>query len=74
MNLFQSETEIKIISIILGFGFASLFRTVCTSEKCMIIKGPNIKNIQNNTYKIHDKCYTYKPISTHCVNPSSVSK
>lgn len=62
----NSELQYKIMSIILGLGLASLFRQVCKDDKCKIIKGPNVKDIERNIYKIDDKCYKYKPVATLC--------
>ena len=64
--LYDSELGLKFISILLGFGLASLFRQVCKDDKCRIIKGPNIKEIEKKVYKIDDKCYKYKPVATVC--------
>jgi hypothetical protein len=64
--LMTSDVAMKIISIILGFGLASIFRKVCNTEHCRIVKGPNIKTIQNQMYKIDEKCYIYKPEATMC--------
>lgn len=64
----NTELQYKIISIILGLGLASLFRQVCKDDKCRVVKGPNLKEIQKNTYKIDDKCYKYKPVATVCDN------
>lgn len=64
--LYDSELGLKFISILLGFGLASLFRQVCKHDKCRIIKGPNIKEIEKKIYKIDDKCYKYKPVATVC--------
>ena len=64
--LYDSELGLKFISILLGFGLASLFRQVCKDDKCRIIKGPNIKEIERQIYKIDDKCYKYKPVATVC--------
>ena len=36
-----------IISIILGLGFATLFRKVCKDRDCIIFKAPNINKIKN---------------------------
>lgn len=49
-----------IISIILGFGLATLFRKVCNDRNCLIFKGPNIKNIENRVFKYDDDCYKVK--------------
>jgi len=64
--LYDSELGLKFISILLGFGLASLFRQVCKDDKCRIIKGPNLKEIERQIYKIDDKCYKYKPVATVC--------
>jgi len=64
--LYDSELGLKFISILLGFGLASLFRQVCKDDKCRVIKGPSLKEIEKQIYKIDDKCYKYKPVATVC--------
>lgn len=64
----NTDLQFKIISIILGLGLASLFRQVCKDDKCRVVKGPNLKEIEKNIYKIDDKCYRYKPVATMCDN------
>lgn len=54
------------ISCLLGLGLASMFRTVCKGNDCVIARGPSIKEVQKNIYKIDDKCYKYNPKSTRC--------
>lgn len=56
----------SFISIVLGLGLASLFRQACTGNECVILKGPSLREVQKNTYKIDEKCYTYKPEATLC--------
>lgn len=65
-DVMKSDAFIKIISIILGIGFASLFRQICKEGKCVIVKGPGVNDIQKRVYKIDDKCYVYKPKATLC--------
>ena len=38
----KSDFGKYMISIIIGIGFASLFRKVCGDDKCYIFKGPSI--------------------------------
>lgn len=64
--LYDSEIGLKFISVLLGFGLASLFRQVCKDDRCRVIKGPNIKDMEKNIYKIEEKCYKYKPIPALC--------
>nr|QOI90437.1 hypothetical protein HWQ62_00301 [Pyramimonas orientalis virus] len=64
--LYDSEIGMKFISILLGFGLASLFRQVCKDDKCRVVKGPNMKDMERQLYKIDEKCYKYKPVATIC--------
>lgn len=65
-NIYDNELFMKCISIILGLGLASLFRQACKGDKCVVIKGPKLQEIEKHIYKIDDKCYKYKPIPTMC--------
>jgi len=59
-RLLYGQYSKYVISVILGFGLATLFRKVCKDRNCLIFKAPNINNIENKTYKYDDKCYTLK--------------
>ena len=54
------------MSIILGFGLASLFRTVCKEKNCIIFTAPPTAEIDGKIYKYQDKCYKYTSVSTKC--------
>ena len=54
------------MSIILGLGLASLFRTICKEKNCIIFKAPPLDEMDGKVYKYQDKCYTYKSVSTKC--------
>lgn len=55
-----------IISIILGLGLASVFRSVCSDKGCIVVKGPKMEEVNKYYYKIHDKCYKYTPVVSEC--------
>lgn len=67
MDWAKSATGRRVVSIILGFGLASLFRKVCTGDRCLLIKGPKIAEVAKHTYRIDERCYLYKPVPTTCV-------
>jgi hypothetical protein len=54
------------MSLILGLGLASLFRTVCKDKNCIIFKAPPMDEINDKIYKFEDNCYTYKSKSSKC--------
>ena len=60
------DLKMKFLSIVLGLGLASIFRQMCKDDKCRIVKGPDIKQLERKMYRIDDKCYRYKPSATMC--------
>lgn len=68
LEKFVHTTTGKIImSILLGFGLASLFRTVCKNGKCVTFRAPPLEDFVDNIYKTPgDKCVQYTPVATTC--------
>ena len=62
----QTKTGKYIMSALLGFGLASLFRNVCKDKNCIIFHAPPLDEIENKTYKQDGKCYIYKSEPTKC--------
>ena len=54
------------ISIILGFGLASLFRKVCKDRNCIVFQAPTLDEIKENTYSYNNKCYKFNEKSMKC--------
>jgi hypothetical protein len=65
-ELMKHDGVAIIVSLILGFGLASLFRQVCKGDKCFIVKGPSMKELSKKIYKMDEKCYKYTPTATLC--------
>jgi hypothetical protein len=66
LNAMKSDFGKYMISIIIGIGFASLFRKACGDDKCYIFKGPSIDKIHNNIYSHDNKCYKFNEKSISC--------
>jgi hypothetical protein len=62
----HTENGRIIMSILLGFGLASLFRTVCKNKECLIFHAPPLEQIKDKIYKSGDKCVKYNPVATKC--------
>ena len=41
-----------MMSIILGFGLASLFRVVCKENNCILFHAPPLEEIKDKKYKV----------------------
>ena len=62
----HSQTGKVIMSIILGIGLATFFRSVCKGRNCRIMSAPPMKDIEGQTYKFDNKCYTFEPKAVSC--------
>ena len=72
LHIFKSESGKIIISIILGFGLASLFQKVCKDRKCIVYKAPNMNKITQNTYGVDGECMKFVAEPSRCnKNPLS---
>jgi hypothetical protein len=60
------------MSILLGFGLATLFRQICIGDHCRIVKAPLPDEIIQNTYRIGKKCYQYTLESVSCSSDKSI--
>lgn len=55
-----------LISILLGLGLASIFRKVCSGKSCIVVRGPQLQEVDKYYYKIDDDCFKYTPVATKC--------
>jgi len=62
----HTETGKYMMSILLGFGLASLFRIVCKDKECIIFTAPPLDQFKDKIYKNGNKCFKYNPIATKC--------
>jgi len=70
----HTETGKYLMSILLGFGLASLFRTVCKDQNCIIFHAPPLDNFKDKIYKNNGKCMKYNPVATKCrINSKTIT-
>jgi hypothetical protein len=62
----HTKTGKLLMSILLGFGIATLFRKVCDGKKCIIYHAPPLEEIKDKTFKYDDKCYKFTTNNTKC--------
>ena len=62
----HTETGKIIMSILLGLGLASLFRTVCKDQNCLIFHAPPLDEFKDKIYRTNGKCVKYNQVATKC--------
>lgn len=65
-KLLHSEIGKVFVSVILGLGLATLFKTACYGNKCYNFVGPDFNAIKNKKYKFNGKCYSYDENAVSC--------
>jgi len=70
----HSSTGKTMMSILLGLGLATFFRSVCKGKRCQIIASPPIEEIEDQTYKFDGKCYKMEKNAVKCNSTKNIVK
>jgi hypothetical protein len=62
----HTENGKIIMSMLLGLGLASLFRTVCKGKNCLVFYAPPLDQFKDKIYKSGNKCVKYNPVASNC--------
>jgi len=68
----HTESGKYIMSVLLGFGLASLFRAACKGRNCIVFNAPPLEMIQDKIYQFDNKCYKYTPVSSKCSSKKKI--
>ena len=55
LKFFKSKIGMKLLSILLGLGLASIFKMSCDNRSCLVFKAAYLHD--NNVIKHGEKCY-----------------
>jgi hypothetical protein len=70
----HSSTGKTLMSLLLGFGLATFFRSICKGRGCRVIKAPPMEEIIDQTYRFDNKCYKIKKNPIKCDNKKKTVK
>tara|TARA_Y100000389_G_scaffold140468_1_gene138311 strand:+ start:2177 stop:2416 length:240 start_codon:yes stop_codon:yes gene_type:complete len=68
----KSKNGVLLFSIILGLGFAGLFKMSCDSRSCLIYKGPDFQ--EKRQIKVNEKCYNVSEEMINCEENTNKEK
>lgn len=55
-----------VFSVLMGLFLAILIRPSCKGDTCFRLKAPPLNEINENAYKISDRCYKFVPVEAQC--------
>jgi hypothetical protein len=61
-----------VISALIGFGIAAIFRPLCKGPECLILRGPAVGELRGNVYQFGPKCVEFVPKSVECPKSGAV--
>ena len=71
-KLFKSDKGVFIFSLILGLGFAGLFKMSCDSRSCLVYKAPDFA--KKRQIKVNGKCYDVSEEMIDCKEADGTAK
>lgn len=72
-RLLHTTTGRYVLSVILGLGLASLFRSACKGKNCLVYTAPSVEDVDGQVFKFNDKCYTYSRSHTKCNKDKTIA-
>jgi hypothetical protein len=70
----HTKTGKTLMSILMGFGLATIFRSVCKNRRCLIFHAPPLEELKDKIYKFDNKCYSYSTVQTKCDKSKQIVK
>jgi hypothetical protein len=62
----NSKSGRLFMSAILGFGLATIFRSVCEGKNCVVFVAPPLSEIEDKIFEHNGKCYKYEHATVKC--------
>jgi hypothetical protein len=57
-----------VVSFLIGFGIAAMFRPLCKGADCIVLHGPPVKDILDKVYQMGEKCVEFTTDVVDCPN------
>lgn len=71
LHIMQIPGMAALISLVLGFGIAAMFRPLCKGADCLLIRGPPVHEIADAVYQFGKKCVEFQAKPVECPSKSS---
>ena len=66
MSWLEHKNTATLLSCVIGFGLAALFRPMCRGPDCLVLRGPPLSEIRNAVFQIGSKCQEFSPKAVEC--------
>jgi len=67
--LMETPWIAAVISFLIGFGIAAMFRPMCSGSDCLVLHGPPVKDVVDKVYQMGEKCVEFTTEVVNCPPP-----
>ena len=60
-----------LVSFLIGFGIAAMFRPLCKGADCIVIHGPPVRDVIDKVYQMGEKCVDFTTEVVSCPKDGS---
>ena len=60
-----------IVSFLIGFGLAAMFRPMCQGADCILVHGPPVKDVLHKVYQMGERCVEFTTEVIDCPSKDS---
>ena len=71
LNIMNRPIVATVISALIGFGIAAMFRPLCKGPECVILRGPPVNEMRDTVYQFGSKCIEFKTKTIECPKKGS---
>lgn len=65
-SLMENPVIAIVVSFLIGFGIAAMFRPVCRGPECIVLHGPPVKDVIDKVYQMGEKCVEFTTELVDC--------
>ncbi len=55
-----------VVSFLIGFGIAAMFRPMCRGSDCLVLHGPPVKDVVDKVYQMGERCVEFTTEVVDC--------
>jgi hypothetical protein len=70
-SMMEDPLFAAIVSFLIGFGIAAMFRPMCRGADCVVLHGPPVKDVVDKVYQMGEKCVEFTTEVVTCPTDGS---
>jgi hypothetical protein len=73
-SMMENPAIAGVVSFLIGFGIAAMFRPACKGADCIVLHGPPVRDVINKVYQMGERCVEFTTEIVECPKDGEVVK